>query len=310
MRIVFFGSPASALPTFEKLLQAGHIVELAITQPDRPAGRGKKLTPPPVKEFALSHDIPVLQPEKVKRDEKTLQAIQKINPDVNVVVAYGQIIPAAIYNLPRFKSLNVHFSLLPKYRGAAPVEWAILNGERKTGVTIFELNEKMDEGDILAFAEVEIFPEETATELEKRLACLGADLLVGTLDKLEELPRLPQDHSRATYAPRLKKEDGRIDWSAPALTIERKVRAFSTWPGAYSFLHGQRILICRGKKLAETLPGQRPGRIVATERNGLIVACGQDSLFLVERLQRENRKEMDAHAFLQGMKVDPGDFFE
>ncbi|MBM3285086.1 MAG: methionyl-tRNA formyltransferase, partial [Candidatus Aminicenantes bacterium] len=184
------------------------------------------------------------------------------------------------------------------------------NGEEKTGVTIFELNEKMDEGDILASVEVEIFPQETASELEARLARLGADLLVRTLAELDRLPRLPQDHSRASYAPRLKKEDGKIDWAADALVIERKVRALGSWPGAYTFFRGQRILIRKGKRIPETAAGQTPGRVVAIKRDGLVVGCGQGTLFLVERLQRENRKEMEAHAFLQGARVKPGDSFE
>jgi methionyl-tRNA formyltransferase len=162
MKIVFFGSPAAALPSLENLLQAGHQIELVITQPDKPAGRGKTPTPPPVKEYAVGRGIPVLQPARIRQDETTPAAVRAIQPDINVVVAYGQIIPGPVIYLPRFRSVNVHFSLLPKYRGAAPVQWAVLNGERKTGVTIFELNQKMDEGDILAAAETDILPRETA----------------------------------------------------------------------------------------------------------------------------------------------------
>ncbi len=310
MRIIFFGSPRAALPSLEKLLEAGHSIELVVTQPDRPAGRGKKLAPPPVKQLAQSRGIPVLQPEKIKGDKKALETIQKINPDLNVVVAYGQLIPASIFNLPRFKSLNVHFSLLPKYRGAAPVEWAILNGEEKTGVTIFELNEKMDEGDILSCVETEIRPDETAPELENRLAHLGAELLVRTLERLDSLPRLPQDHSHASFAPQLKKEDGRIDWAEPAWVIERKVRALGSRPGAFAFLRGQRILIHRGRRILEKDVSFAPGQIVRITKEGLVVGCGEGTLFLVERLQRENKKEMEAHSFVQGTKVQPGDFFK
>jgi len=285
-------------------------VELAITQPDRPAGRGKKLTPPPVKQFALSKGIPVLQPEKIKRDETALEAVRRINPDVNIVVAYGQIIPPSIFNLPRFKSLNVHFSLLPKYRGASPVEWAILNGEEKTGVTIFELNERMDEGDILASTETAIQPAETATELEQRLAHLGAELLVQTLHRLPSLPRFPQDHSQASYAPRLRKEDGQIDWTEPSLTIERKVRALGSWPGTYAFFRGQRILIRKGRRIPGARADWPPGQVVELTKEGIVVSCGGGTLFLIQRLQRENKKEMDALAFVQGMRIKPGDSFE
>lgn len=310
MKIVFFGSPGSALPSLDKLLQAGHAVELAVTQPDRPAGRGKKLTPPPVKQFALAKGIPVLQPEKIKRDEMALEAIRRINPDVNIVVAYGQIIPPSIFNLPRFRSLNVHFSLLPKYRGASPVEWAILKGEEKTGVTIFELNERMDEGDILASTETVIHPLETAVELEKRLAHLGAELLVQTLDRLDELPRYPQDHSQASYAPRLKKEDGQIDWAEPALIIERKVRALGSKLGTYTFLQSKRLLIRRGRRIPGARVDQPPGRVVELTEEGIVVSCGQGTLFLIQRLQQENKKEMDASAFVQGMRVKVGHFFK
>lgn len=310
MRVVFFGSPTSALPSFEKLLEAGHRVELAVTQPDRPAGRGKRLTACPVKLFASAHGIPVHQPEKIRRDAGVFEAIRAINPDVNVVVAYGQIIPAAIFDLPKYKSLNVHFSLLPKYRGAAPVEWAILNGEEKTGVTIFVLNERMDEGDILAWTETEIRPQETAVELKDRLARLGAELLVQTLEKLDRLPRLPQDPGLASYAPRLKKEDGRINWQEPALSIERKIRALGDWPGAYAFCHGQRILLRRAKRISGGDPGPRAGEVLEVTKKGLVVGCGQGTRLLVERLQRENRREMDAYPFALGMRIKAGDVLE
>jgi methionyl-tRNA formyltransferase len=309
MRIVFFGSPAAALPSFQKLLEAAHTVELAITQPDKPAGRGRALAPSPVKKFALTRGIPVFQPEKIRRDEKALEIIRKINPDVNVVVAYGQIIPGSIIYLPKFKSINVHFSLLPKYRGAAPVEWAILNGETKTGVTIFELNEKMDEGDILAVEEVDILPYETAPELEARLARSGAELLIKTLEQIDHLPRSAQDHTQASSARRLRKEDGKIDWTKDALAIERMVRAFTGWPGVFTIFRGQRILIRAGKKINQAASGFVPGQVAEIRQEGLLVGCGQGSLFLIERLQQENKKEMEASAFLRGQRIEPGDVF-
>jgi methionyl-tRNA formyltransferase len=309
MRIVFFGSPAAALPSFQRLLEVGHAVELAVTQPDKPAGRGKALAPPPVKEFALARGIPVFQPEKIRRDEKALELIRKINPDVNVVVAYGQIIPGPIIYMPKFKSINVHFSLLPRYRGAAPVVWAILKGETRTGVTIFELNEKMDEGDIIAVEAVDILPDETAPELETRLARLGAGLLIKTLDQIDHLPRSAQNHSHATSAPRLRKEDGKIDWTKDALTVERMVRAFSGWPGAFMIFRGQRIILRAGKKIDRVASGFEPGQVVEIKKEGLVVGCGQGSLFLVKRLQRENKKEMEAAAFIRGLRIEPGDIF-
>jgi methionyl-tRNA formyltransferase len=307
MRIVYFGSPGAAIPSLERLLQAGHSIELVITQPDKPAGRGKAPTPPPVKEAARRHGIPVLQPEKIRKDPEVLAALGKIAPDIIVVVAYGQIIPSTIIDLPQHKSVNVHFSLLPKYRGAAPVQWAILSGEEKTGVTIFELNERMDEGDILSQLETDIGPRENARELEERLSRLGADLLVKTLETINELPHLPQDQGRATLAPRLHKDLGRIDWAKDAVSIDRMVRAFSPWPGAFTFLRGQRIIIHAGSPLAVPAPPPEPGRVVEVRREGPLVGCGSGSAYLIERLQRENRKEMAAADFLRGTKIATGD---
>lgn len=306
MRIVFFGSPKAALPSLERLLEVGHSIELAFTQPDKPSGRGKEATPPPLKEAARRHGIPVLQPEKISKNPEVLEALGKILPDVIVVVAYGQIIPSAIIDLPRHKSVNVHFSLLPKYRGAAPVQWAILQGEEKTGVTVFELNERMDEGDILSQRQTDIGPRENARELEERLSQLGADLLVETLDQIDQLPRFRQDQTQATLAPRLRKEQGRIDWAKDAACIDRMVRAFFPWPGAFTFLRGQRIIIHAGSPLTFLPPPPDPGRIVELRREGPVVGCGGGTAYLIERLQRENRKEMAAADFLRGARVGAG----
>jgi methionyl-tRNA formyltransferase len=310
MRIVYFGSPAAALPPFEALLASGHSIEFVVTQPDRPAGRGKEPTPPPLKMAAERRGIPVLQPEKIKKDAAVLTNLRKIAPDIIVVAAYGQIIPSAIIDLPRYKSVNVHFSLLPKYRGAAPVQWAILNGEEKTGVTIFELNERMDEGDIISQLETPIQLRENARELEERLSRLGAGLLVKTLEKIDRLPRLPQDHRQATLAPRLSKGQGKIDWHRDAVAVDRMVRAFTPRPGADTFLCGQRIIIRAGKPLTAVSRPMEPGRIAEVAREGLVVGCGGESAFLIERLQRENRKEMAAADFLRGARIKTGDRLE
>ncbi len=307
MKIIFFGSPSAALPALERLIQAGHSIDLVITQPDKPSGRGRSQAPPPVKTFALDRGIRFLQPIRLRQDEHTLEVIKEIAPDIAVVVAYGQLIPRLIIDLPRFKSINVHFSLLPKYRGAAPVQWAILKGEEKTGVTIFELNEKMDEGDILAQIETAILPRETAGELEQRLAHLGAELLVQTLHRIDSVERRPQDHSQATYAPRLKKEDGLIDWSREALAVDRLVRAFSPWPGAFTFCRGRRLIIHAGEPLHGEKPCPAPGRIAEIRSAGPVVCCGTGSAYLIRRLQRENRREMEAAAFLRGMPLQCGE---
>lgn len=309
MKIVFFGSPASALPSFKNLIQAGHKVGLAITQPDKPKGRGKKPTPPPVKKLALDLNIPCFQPHKIKQDLQVINEIKNFKPDLIVVVAYGQIIPPSIIYLPKHNSINVHFSLLPKYRGASPVQWALLKGERKTGITIFELNEKMDEGDILFQEEVEILSGEIAFELEARLAQKGADLLIETISQIDEIKPRKQDHSKATYAPKLKKEDGRVDWTKSAFFIDRQVRAFNPWPSSFVFFKEKRIKIYQGKEREKLSLFSSSGKILAAEKDGIEVCCGGRSVYLIQRLQPENKKEMDAYAFSLGARIKPGDTF-
>ncbi|TES86120.1 MAG: methionyl-tRNA formyltransferase [Candidatus Aminicenantes bacterium] len=310
MKIVFFGSPVLALPSLKKLLETDHSIDLIITQPDRPSGRGKKLMPCPVKKTALDLNIPYYQPLKIRKDEIALDKIKEIEPDLNVVVAYGQIIPSSIIYLPRYNSLNVHFSLLPKYRGASPVQKALLDGEAKTGITIFELNEKMDEGDILVQEEVNVFPDENAADLEARLAQKGADLLIKAIAQIDKLKHRKQDHSQATYAPKIRKEDGKIDWTKNSLYIERRVRAFTPWPSAYAFLKDIRIKIHKGRKIEkEAPPGSSAGEISGIKKEGIEVCCGEGSIYLIESLQPENRKRMDAYAFSLGAEIKPGDIF-
>ncbi len=307
MRTVFFGSPASALPSLNKLLEAGHSIELIITQPDKPSGRGKKLMSSAVKKVALELNIPFYQPLKIRKDPVALEKIKDIQPDVNIVVAYGQIIPSSIIYLPWHNSVNVHFSLLPKYRGASPVQWALLNGEEKTGITIFELNEKMDEGDILAQEEVEILPEENAAELEARLAQKGADLLIRTIAQIDKLAHRPQDHSQTTYAPKLRKEDGRIDWTKDAIQIERQVRAFAPWPAAFAFLQNKRIIFHKGRKKEGMAQPCSPGEILGVKKEGIEICCGKGSVYLIEILQPEGKKKMDAYSFCLGSRIKAGD---
>ena len=309
MKLVFFGSPAIALVSLKRIIEEGHIIELVISQPDKPTGRGKKLIPTPLKRFAQDLNIPVYQPVKIRKDQIALEKIKKINPDLNVVVAYGQIIPSSITFLPKYNSINVHFSLLPKYRGASPIQWALLNGERKTGVTIFELNERMDEGDILAKEEIDIHSEEGALELEARLAQKGAELLVKTIAKIGKIKPQKQDHSQATYAPRIKKEDGRIKWEKNAIFIERLVKAYTPWPSAYTFLADRRIKILKGKKEAFKGQSSSPGEILEVKKRGIEVCCGDASVFLIENLQPENKKPMSAYSFSLGAKIRPGDRF-
>jgi methionyl-tRNA formyltransferase len=309
MRIVFFGSPASAVPSLKRIVEEGHSVELVITQPDRPSGRGKGLTPPDVKKKALEMNLPVYQPGRIKKDAEALDRLRIIQPDLNVVVAYGQIMPASIIYLPRFNSINVHFSLLPKYRGASPVQWTLLNGEKSTGITIFELNEKMDEGDILAQQRMDIFPDDNSAKLESRLSQTGAELLVRTIARITEIPRQKQDHSLATYAPKIQKEDGRIDWEKDAFHLECKIRALTPWPSVFTFLNHKRVKILSGQQINRHEPQSPPGQILDVHKGGIEVACGRGSVFRVESLQPENKKAMSAYAFSLGARIKPGQKF-
>jgi len=312
MRTVFFGSPAAALPSLGALLDAGHSVELVVTQPDRPAGRGCRLKPSPVKAFAVERGLPVIEPVRIRTDETALERIRAAAPDVNIVVAYGQIIPRSIHYFPPRHSLNVHFSLLPKYRGAAPVQRTVLNGDGESGVTIIELNDRMDEGDILALERVAVGPRETASALESRLAILGARLLVSTLASLDRIPPVKQDSGLATLAPKIRKDDGRIAWIESAEAVDRKVLALAEKPGAFTWMGGKRVNILRGRPAASApdLPSPEPagpGTILEVGKAGLLVACGAGTAYLIEELQPEGKGAMSAYAFSLGARIAPGD---
>jgi methionyl-tRNA formyltransferase len=307
MRIVFFGSPEAALPALQGLLTAGHVIELVVTQPDKPAGRGKKLAAPPVKEFALCHGLPVYQPERIRTAPDATENLRAARADIFVVVAYGQILPPEIIDIPPHKTVNIHFSLLPRYRGAAPVQGALLNGETRTGVTIFRLNEKMDEGDILIRSETAISPRETAGELEARLADIGTTLLLDTLDRIDEIPLQPQDPAATTPAPKMRKEDGRLDWSREAGEVDRRVRAFSPRPSAFTSFKGQRLIVLKGAPLSGANASGNPGTAHRIAKEGLEICCGGGTLYRIERLQPESRGAMDAYAFTLNGRVREGD---
>lgn len=308
MRIVFFGTPEAAVTSLDRLLRAGFAVPLVITQPSRPAGRGLKPTDSAVKRYSLERGIPVLEPDKIRREATVVGNITAASPDIGVVVAYGQIMPASVIYLPPLKTLNVHFSLLPRYRGAAPVQWAVLNGESETGVSIIELNEKMDEGDVLAQVRTDIGPEEDAVELENRLAVMGAELLVECLTKIDKLERRPQDHSLATYAPRLKKEGALIKWTSSAADVGRRVRAFAGQPGAFTFFRGLRLIVWKGRVLGTAAPaGTPPGTIVGVAREGVSVACGDGRTYLITSVQAEGRRRLEAWTFSQGARIRSGE---
>lgn len=306
MKIVFFGSPSSAIPSLNRIIEDGHTVELVITQPDRPSGRGHALSFSPVKKWALKKNIALSQPEKIRKDPAVLKRIVDIQPELNIVVAYGQIIPSSIFNLPQYNSINLHFSLLPRYRGASPVQWSLLNGDRETGITFIELNEKMDEGDILAQKKIEIYPSDDAPALESRLARVGAELLSETIAKIHKIQRRKQDFTLATYAPKIKKEDGRIDWDQNAHYLERMLKAFFPWPTVYTFFGNTRLKIIKGKHIDLQNTKFSPGQIINIHKDGIETACGQRSIFLIETLQPENKKVMEAYAFSLGSRIFPG----
>lgn len=311
MKIVFFGTPDSAVVSLEQLLKSGYEIVLAVTQPEKPSGRGQKPAASAVKKYAIAHGLTVIEPAKIRTDIKAYEIIRAARPTINIVVAFGQLIPSNILYLPPLKTLNVHFSLLPKYRGAAPVQWAILNDEVETGITIIELNEKMDEGDILIQERTAIQPRETAAELENRLSILGAELLIKTLKNIHNLQPVPQDHARASYAPKIKKEDGRLAWSDTAARIDRLVRALADRPGVFTFFQGKRLLLHRGIQLAQEANHHlAPGTILGCDKKGIAVACGEKSVYLIQELQPEGKNRMKAYDFSLGARINPGKKFE
>jgi methionyl-tRNA formyltransferase len=279
-----------------------------VTQPDREKGRGRKVVISPVKELALQHGLTPLQPEKAK-EEAFQEATRTLQPDLIAVVAYGQILPKAILSIPKYGAVNVHASLLPKYRGAAPIAWAILNGEKATGVTTMAMDEGMDTGDILLQSEISIGDEETCETLHDRLASLGARLLLETLEKMKagNIRPLPQDHSKATYAPPLKKEDGNIHWEKEAREIDRQVRAFNPWPGAFTKLGDQLLKIYKGE-IREKSPAGKAGAVVWVGSDFIEVATGKDS-FLVKEVQLQGRRRMTVREFLSGHPIPVGTVF-
>lgn len=304
MRVVFMGSPAFAVPCLEALAGA-HEVALVVTQPDKPAGRGAKLTAPDVKVCAERLGLPVIQPRSARTGELAA-ALAASGAELAVVVAYGKILPTPVLTaLPR-GCINVHGSLLPKYRGAAPVQWAVIDGEAETGVAIMQLDEGMDTGPVYAEARVAIEPRETSGELLARLAPIGAALLLETLARIAAgTAPVPQDHARATHARMLAKADGAIDFDAPAARVAARIRGVDPWPGAFALHRGQVLKLFR----AEVVPGAAgaPGAIVALDARGAVVACGDGAGVRIEDVQAPNKKRMAAHALAQGRGIAIGD---
>lgn len=307
-RIVFFGTPSFAVPTLEGLLRGPDKVVGVVTQPDRQKGRGRKVLFSPVKELALQNGLPPLQPEKAN-EEAFQKALADLEPDLIVVVAYGQILPKSVLKIPKSGAVNVHASLLPEYRGAAPIAWAILNGEEVTGVTTMVMDEGMDTGDVLLQAEVPVSAEDTCRTLHDRLSSVGGKLLIETLERMkeEDIQPVPQDHSKATYAPPLKKEDGHIDWKREAEEIDRQVRAFNPWPGAFTRWDERLLRIYKGG-MREKEPTGRPGAVVWVGSDFIEVETGRN-VYRVKEVQLEARRRMGVREFLSGHPMSVGTVF-
>ena len=305
MRVVFMGTPDFSVPTLEKIIEAGHEVIGVVTQPDKAKGRGKKVLFPPVKETALAHNLPVYQPRRA-RDPEFIEEMKTLNPDVMVVVAFGQILPKAILDIPKYGCINVHASLLPKYRGAAPIQWAVIRGEKVSGVTTMQMDVGLDTGDMLLKKEVLLDEEETGGSLHDKLSTLGGDLLIETLKKIEagDIHPEKQDDSQAgEYARMLDKNLGRIDFSMPAAEIERLIRGLNPWPSAFTSYNGKTMKLWKAK--ADNCGQGVPGQVIHVDKNSFTVQTGQGTLQILE-LQMEGKKRMDAGAFLRGCPLETG----
>ena len=309
MNIVFMGTPEFALPTLKSLHQSSHSIRAVITQPDKPKGRGQKLLVSPIKQYALDSDLPILQPKTVN-DPEFIESLKQNRPDVIIVVAFGQILSATFLKIPTQFCINLHSSLLPKYRGAAPIHRAILNGETKSGVTTMIMDKGMDTGDILLMQETPIHKTDTAQTLHDTLSEIGGALILETLKRLIENTLLPtqQDHSQVTYAAKLKKEEGLIHWDQSATTLSNKVRGLTPWPGTYTLLNKKRLRILK-VRVGEGSPDDTPGKVARVTDVGIEVGTGQGRLIITE-LQPEGKKSMPTKSFLAGHKVERGTLFD
>jgi methionyl-tRNA formyltransferase len=309
MKIVFMGTPDFAVPTLEKLVGSGHSVTAVVTQPDRPKGRGQGLTASPVKILAQKFGTNVLQPEKAGASE-FIATLRDLEPDLIVVVAYGQILKKDVLEIPRYFCMNLHSSLLPKYRGAAPINRAIIEGEKESGVTTMKMDQGMDTGDILLMQKTPIMNSDNAQTLHDRLADTGASLVLETIKRLEEnsLTPLPQNDAQATYAPKLKKQDGLIHWEKDAVSLGNLVRGLEPWPGAFTFFRSKRLRLC-AVETASGQPGDLPGEITRITDHGIEVGTGQGRL-VITQLQLDGKKRMSAKSFLAGHKMLKGEAFD
>ena len=310
MKLIYMGTPDIAVPALNALHEGGHEILAAVTQPDRPKGRGKALGEPPVKTAARALGIPVLQPERVKKNEELLETLKGLSPDVIVVMAFGQILPGEILTLPRYGCVNIHASLLPRYRGAAPIQWAVIDGEKETGLTTMYMSEGLDTGDMLLKTVVPIDKDETGGSLHDKLAKAAGPLILKTLEGLEEgtITPVPQE-GESSYASMLTKEMGHIDWTKDAAVIERLIRGLSPWPGAYTVLGGKTLKLWRTEVASFPESGEAPGTVTACGKEGLFVQTG-NGVLAIRELQLSGKKRMDAAAFLRGFSVKAGERLE
>lgn len=311
MKIVFMGTPDFAVSVVDAIKKAGHEIVLVVSQPDKPKGRGKEVQFPPVKQWALKHRIPVFQPSRI-REKEAVEILRGYEADIFVVAAFGQILPKEILTMPPYGCVNVHASLLPKYRGAAPIQWAVINGDAKSGVTTMQMGEGLDDGDMLLKREVTLSADETGGSLFERLAEVGAQLMVDTLVALEEkkMTPTPQDESLATHVGMIKKSMGQLDFSQSAVDLERLVRGLNPWPSAYTKLNGKTLKVwkaevCQKDKDGRTEKAYAPGMICAAGEDGILVACSDRFLLLTE-IQLEGKKRMKAADFLRGRSIEIG----
>ena len=312
MKIVFMGTPNATVPTLERMLKDGHEIVAVWTQPDRPSGRGRKMTASPVKEFALENDLKIFQPEKIKTKE-SIELFKSHKADVAAVVAYGRILSKSYLNAFPLGCVNVHFSLLPKYRGAAPVNWAILKGETKTGITTMKMDAGLDTGDILLQSETEIGEQENSIELMERLSLNGAELLSETLKRYDEIKPIKQNDEEASFAPILSKEDGVIDWSLSAEEINNRVRGFQPFPSSYTFYQDKKITIWKAKiwktDSENSSTDKDFGKIITADKKDLFVNCGEGSILQVLELQMQGKRRMETRDFLNGIQMQADEAF-
>lgn len=308
LNVIFMGTPDFAVPCLNALDECNCRIELVVTQPDRPRGRGRRIEPPPVKKAAAQKGVDVVQPEAVNTDE-FYTLIRQREPDLFVVVAFGHILPKKLLEMPTFGAINLHASLLPQYRGPAPIQWAIINGETETGVTSMLMDKGLDTGEMLFSEKIPILPDDTAGTLHDKLSVLSGEVLVKTINALESgsIRPMPQNHAEATYAPMLKKSDGRIDWTKPAAEIERFIRGMTPWPGAYTFMGGKRMRLFKSR-VAGMTENRPAGSVIRSFDDELRVACGKDALCILE-IQPDSGKRMDIAQFLKGQQIPPGTVF-